>query len=138
VIVLDASALIAFLNPSDELHRRAVTSLIELGPRRSFGISPITHAEVLVGPARAGTLDAAEQAIAALGVSEVALPIDAGRRLATLRARTKLKLPDCCVILAGEISAGTILTFDHRLAAVARRLGLCIERRSARLSDLRS
>jgi predicted nucleic acid-binding protein len=64
VIVLDASALIAFLDPSDELHRRAVASMIEVGPRRSLGMSPVTHAEVLVGSARAGTLEATEQAVA--------------------------------------------------------------------------
>jgi predicted nucleic acid-binding protein len=128
VIVLDASALIAFLNPSDGLHCRAVTSLIELGPQGSLAISPITHAEVLVGPARAGTLDAAEQAVAALGVTEVGLPTDAARRLATLRARTRLKLPDCCVILAAQTAAGTILTFDEQLAAGARQLAVGVER----------
>jgi predicted nucleic acid-binding protein len=125
VIVLDASALIAFLNPSDGLHRRAVTTLVALGPRRFFGISPVTHAEVLVGPARAGTL---EQAVAALGVTEVELPVDAARRLATLRAGTSLKLPDCCVILAAQTSAGTILTFDDRLAAGARKLAVDVQR----------
>jgi predicted nucleic acid-binding protein len=128
VIVLDASALIAFLNPSDGLHRRAVTTLVALGPRRFFGISPITHAEVLVGPARAGTLEATEQAVAALGVTEVELPVDAARRLATLRAGTSLKLPDCCVILAAQTSAGTILTFDDRLAAGARKLAVEVQR----------
>jgi predicted nucleic acid-binding protein len=143
VIVLDAGALIAFLNPSDELHGSAVTSLIELGPGRAFGISPITHAEVLVGPARAGTLDATEQAMAALGVSEVALPMDAARRLATLRVRTALKLPDCCVILAAQAAAGMLLTFDDRLAKVAVRLGVSIEQPasdhpSAEVRDLRS
>ncbi|CAN5270673.1 hypothetical protein BH20ACT16_BH20ACT16_13150 [soil metagenome] len=41
-----------------------------------------------------------------------------------LRASTKLKLPDCCVILAAQQARGTILTFDDRLAAVARKLAL--------------
>lgn len=126
MIVVDASALIAFLDPSDALHRLAVTSMIALGPRR-FGISPVTHAEVLVGPARAGTLESTEHAVAALGVTEVELPTDAARRLATLRAATRLKLPDCCVILTAQISAGTILTFDDRLAAVAGRLGVGVD-----------
>lgn len=127
MIVLDASALIAFLDPSDALHRTAVTSLIELGPRRALGISPVTHAEVLVGPARAGTLEATEQAVAALGVTEVGLPVDAARRLAMLRAGTRLKLPDCCVILAAQTSEGTILTFDERLAAGARQLAVGVQ-----------
>jgi predicted nucleic acid-binding protein len=124
VIVLDAGALIAYLDPSHGLHRRAVTSLIELGPRRALGISPVTHAEVLVGPARIGTLEAAERAVVTLGVTEIGLPVDAARRLAMLRAGTRLKLPDCCVILAAQACAGTILTFDERLAAGARQLAV--------------
>jgi hypothetical protein len=56
----------------------------------------------------------------------------------SLRARTRLKLPDCCVIMAAEIAAGTILTFDERLAAAARRLGVGIEPPWVGVSDLRS
>jgi len=53
VIVLDASALIAFLDPVGALHGAATASMLALEGRR-LAISPLTHAEVLVGPARAG------------------------------------------------------------------------------------
>ncbi len=126
MIILDASALIAFLDPSDALHARAVRSLAQLGPR-PLGLSPVTHAEVLVGPTRVGTLQRTTTALAALGVSEIALPHDAASRLARLRVDTRLKLPDCCVILAAQQIAGALLTFDGALAASARDLGTGVE-----------
>jgi predicted nucleic acid-binding protein len=121
VIVLDASALIAFLNRSDALHERAVASLLALGPQ-PFAISPITYAEILVGPTRAGRLDRTRAALATLGVAETALPADAAPRLARLRLDTSLKLPDCCVILAAQQGSASILTFDDGLVSAARRL----------------
>jgi predicted nucleic acid-binding protein len=122
-MVLDASALIAFLDPSDPLHADAVSRLLTLDARRLL-VSPITHAEILVGPARAGTVAATQAALGLLGVSEVALPDDAAPRLAELRVTTGLKLPDCCVILAARQSECTVLSFDDRLLAAAGRLGI--------------
>ena len=126
MIVLDASALIAFLNPGDALHGRAVASVLARGAR-GLALSPITHAEVLVGPTRAGTLAATRQALAALGVAEIRLPDDGAQRLAALRARTRLRLPDCCVILAAQQSGGAILTFDDRLSAAAGELAVTLQ-----------
>jgi predicted nucleic acid-binding protein len=123
VIVLDASLLIAFLDPSDAMHGEAVSSMLDLGAHRLL-VSPITHAEVLVGPARSGTLAHTQAALSALGVTEVALPGDAAPQLAGLRATTALRLPDCCVLLAAQRSASTVLSFDRRLAAAAAALGL--------------
>lgn len=123
MIVLDASALIAFLNPVDALHARAVATLVRCGPQ-VYGISPVTHAEVLVGPALAGTMEPTRAAIGALGMTEIGLPIDAAPRLAELRATTRLKLPDCCVILAAQESTATLLSFDDRLAAAAHGLAI--------------
>ena len=121
--VLDASALIAFLDPSDALHADAVQHLLTLDPGRLL-VSPITHAEILVGPSRAGTMGATQAALGLLGVSEVGLPEDAAPRLAELRVTTGLKLPDCCVILAAHQSHCAVLTFDDRLSAAARDLDL--------------
>lgn len=123
MIVLDASALIALLGPTDPLHARALDLFRRIGPV-PYAVSPITHAEVLAGPTRVGTLERARTAIAALGVRELALPFDAAARLAHLRATTALKLPDRCVILAAQDAAGAVLTFDERLAAAARGLGV--------------
>lgn len=119
MIVVDASVLIAHLDETDALHDRAVDALLAAADQ-PLGCSPITLAEVLVGPARAGRLGDARNAIADLGVVEVALGENAAARLAALRAETALKMPDCCVLLAAaEADAEAILTFDDRLARVA-------------------
>jgi predicted nucleic acid-binding protein len=90
-----------------------------------WGCSPITLAEVFVGPARAGRLDDARAAVADLGVVEVPLDDDAPARLAALRVEAALKLPDCCVLLAAEdVQAEAVLTFDDRLARAAKQYRL--------------
>jgi len=123
VIVLDASVLIAHLDSRDALHRRAEEALTSVAAQR-LAASPLTVAEILVGPARVGHLDQAVGALRTLGVSEVAFPPDTSTRLADLRAKTGLKLPDCCVLLAAETAnADTVLTFDERLEAEASRRG---------------
>ena len=119
MIVVDASVLIAHLDENDALHDRAVDALLAAA-EHPLGCSPITLAEVLVGPARAGRLRDARSAITDLGVAEIPLGGDAAGRLAALRAETALKLPDCCVLLAAEDGrAQTVLTFDDRLARAA-------------------
>jgi predicted nucleic acid-binding protein len=123
VIVLDASPLIAYFDAADALHARAVASVQRLGGRR-LATSPVTLAEVLVGPTRNGALEVILTGLEILQVEEIGLPDDAAVRLASLRATTRLKLPDCCVLLAAQQGAAAVLTFDDRLAAVSERLGV--------------
>jgi predicted nucleic acid-binding protein len=126
VIVLDASVLIAHLDPSDVHHTRAVETLLA-GADRGFGASPITLADVLVEPARGQRLQAAEAALRDLRVVTLALPVDAAPRLAALRARTSLRLPDCCVLLAAQgTPPGRIASFDDGLLRGARALGIAV------------
>ena len=120
MIVVDASVLIAHLDENDALHDRAREALLA-SAEQPLACSPITLAEVLVGPARAGRLGDARGAIVDLGVAEIPLGDDAAGRLAELRAKTALKLPDCCVLLAAEDGqAEAVLTFDDLLARAAR------------------
>jgi toxin FitB len=124
VIVVDASVLIGHLDEADAQHDRA-TALLTEAATSPLAASTITIAEVLVGPARSGRLEAARAALEALELTEVPLGSGASERLASLRAKTNLKLPDCCVVLAAEdAGAGAILTLDDRLAAQAAQLGL--------------
>lgn len=122
MIVLDASVLIAHLEGADPHHDRA-TELLAESADQDLGISPLTLAEVLVGPARADRLPQAQSALRTLGVATVPLAENAPVRLATLRATTRLRLPDCCVLLAAETADGEVATFDGRLAAAAVGLG---------------
>jgi predicted nucleic acid-binding protein len=123
VIVLDANVLIAHFDQSDVHHDLAAEHLLGAADEQ-FGASSITLAEVLVAPVRTGRLEDARAALRTLEVDEIPLPPNASERLAALRVETALKLPDCCVLLAAETSAGTVLTFDDRLARQATRLGL--------------
>ena len=123
MIVLDASVLIAHFDSADPHHDRATALLVDAADE-PLGASPLTLAEVLVGPASAGTLAAAQDALHDLEVFTVPLDEDAPQRLATLRATTRLRLPDCCVILAAQSTHGSIATFDERLVGAASELGL--------------
>jgi len=124
VIVVDASVLIAHLDEDDALHARAEEALLRAADR-PLACSPITLAEVLVGPARRDQLDAARAAVTELEVKEISFGDDAPVRLARLRADTGLKMPDCCVLLAAQdAKAETVLTFDDALARESERLGL--------------
>jgi predicted nucleic acid-binding protein len=120
VIVLDANVLIAHLDADDAHHERAREQLLNAADQQ-FAASPITLAEVLVGPTRAGRLREARGALDSLAVIELPLPANAAERLALLRAETQLKLPDCCVLLAAQDAKCPVLTFDERLARAADR-----------------
>lgn len=123
MIVLDASVLIAHLDGSDRHHAKA-RSLLETNSGESLGVSPITLAETLVSPARAGRLEDAEAALQRLGVQELPLREGAPGRLAEMRAEVGLKMPDCCVLLAAQDHEGIVASFDSDLLSAARKLGL--------------
>lgn len=125
MIVLDARVLIAHLDAHDDHHARAET-LLSAAAEDEFAVSPITLAEVLVGPTRAGQLDRVIAALAILEVTTIPLEPDAPVRLALLRSGTGLKMPDCCVLLAAETRGAAIATFDDRLARAGRERGFAV------------
>lgn len=123
MIVLDASVLIAHLDSADRHHAEA-RGLLEDRAGEPLAASAITVAETFVSPARGGRLEDAEAALHRLGVEELATGAGAAGRLATLRADTGLKMPDCCVLLAALDQEAILASFDARLVAAARELGL--------------
>ena len=123
MIVLDASVLIACLDGRDPHHEPAV-ELLQAHAAELFGASQISLAETLVAPARAGRLDDAREALEGLAVRELAFERNASSRLASLRADTGLKLPDCCVLLAAEDHQCGIAGFDRDLCQRAGTLGI--------------
>ena len=129
MIVLDATVLIAHLDSTDAHHRRATAMLLSAAADdEAVAASQITLAEVLVGPARAGRLDDALVALDELGVAAIDLPADAPARLAELRVATGLKLPDCCVLLAGTQHGAAVATLDNALAKAAAHGGFTLRR----------
>lgn len=125
MIVLDASILIAHFEAGDPHHGRAEALLAHIA-RERLAASPLTLAEVLAGPARAGRLDRAIAVLEQLQIGAVPLPDDAPTRLALLRAGTNLKLPDCAVLLAAEMAGAAVASFDERLCAAARERGQAV------------
>jgi predicted nucleic acid-binding protein len=125
VIVLDASVLIAHLDASNVHHEESV-ALLRGAAGQELAASVITVAQVMVGPARARRAQVLDEALTALGVKRVALLADDAAPLATLRATTGLRMPDCCVLLTARSAGATLATVDHRLAETARGLGVVV------------
>ncbi|MFN0028732.1 MAG: type II toxin-antitoxin system VapC family toxin [Acidimicrobiales bacterium] len=112
MIVVDASVLIAFLDPNDGHHSSAVELLAEASP--PLLVHPITAAEVLVAPARNGVADAVWADLEAIGVKIDDGPIDPWQ-LAEIRARSGCKMPDCCVLAVAATRRAPVATFDDQL-----------------------
>lgn len=117
MIVVDASVLIAFLDPHDAHHHTAVELLAEATP--PLLLHPITAAEVLVAPVRNGVADAVWADLVAIGVTIEDTPIDPWQ-LARLRAATGCKMPGCCVLALATTRNATVATFDERLRRYAQ------------------
>ena len=115
LIVADASALIAYLNPGDAHHADAVQGLIDVD---QFVVHPVTLAEVLVHPARSGSESTVLNTLISIGMQESPMPIDAVA-LARLRAESGLKMPDCLVLATAVWHGTDVLTFDDQLNSAA-------------------
>ncbi|MBK5224687.1 MAG: type II toxin-antitoxin system VapC family toxin [Acidimicrobiia bacterium] len=123
MIVLDASVLIAYLDARDAHHHMA-QSLLEREIDGQLLVNPLTLGEVLVGPVRVDRLDDALTVLRELGIVEQPFPTDAAARLAQLRVRTGLRMPDCCVVLAAQDATARVASFDVALIKAATTLGL--------------
>ena len=115
LIVLDASVLIALLDPSDALHIAARAALARHAGD-DLKLPASAYAESLVGPARRGRLAAAKQAIDALLLDIVPITGQVAEEAAELRARhPSLRLPDALVVATGSVvGAAAVLTGDAR------------------------
>ena len=112
MIVVDASVLIAFLDPNDAHHSAAVEILEEASP--PLLVHPITAAEVLVAAVRNDVADAVWADLRAIGVEIDDTPIDQSL-LARLRVNTRCKMPDCCVLASAATRNAAVATFDAQL-----------------------
>ena len=128
MIVLDASVLIAYLDGEDRQHAAAETLLAHVIDDE-LAANPLTLAEVLVVPTRTNRLDAVMTALRDLEVQELPFPADSAVRLAGLRVSTRLKMPDCYVLLAAEAAGAHVATFDDRLAKAAEARGVQVRSR---------
>jgi predicted nucleic acid-binding protein len=122
VIVLDASVMIAVLDPLDA-HFESARRLFVANTTERLAAHRLTVAESLVLATRVKRGPAAASALAALGVGYFDEPDDP-MTLAELRATTGLRMPDCCVLHAALRERAKLATFDARLAAAASSVGV--------------
>jgi predicted nucleic acid-binding protein len=125
--VLDASVLIAFRDPADALHNRAVAAFRTYGSEELIMPASV-YAEVLVGPLRVGPRAVAslEQFIGDFGMRIAPLTPEVARFAASLRAATpSLRLPDAFVLATGEaMNAAIVLTADGAWPKLSARVRL--------------
>lgn len=131
LVVLDASVVIAFLDPDDALHQAAVEALTE-HQHDELLIPTSAYAEILVAPHRRGAEAVAE--IEAF-LSDFAIRLESltpaiARAAAKLRSESRsLRLPDALVLAtAEELGAEVVLTGDESWARISGRIRL-VQRR---------
>ena len=125
IVVLDASAAIAFLDAADPHHSGAVAALTRLQGGSDMVLPASAYAEMLVGPARRGraAVDAAREFVIDLALRVEPISADIAERAAGLRAAHRaLKLPDALVIATADaLEATLLLTADRTWTRVSRR-----------------
>lgn len=123
-VALDADLLIAFLDPGDAQHERAVE---ELRPRLTGGeellIGATVYAEVIVRPLQQGTVTTVDDFLGAAGVRFVIVDRAIARRAAELRAEhASLRLPDAMSLATALVSDADLLTLDKKLKRISRQV----------------
>jgi predicted nucleic acid-binding protein len=123
LIVLDASVLIAHLDPGDAHHTPA-TGVLDECADDDLRLPASAYAESLVHPARRGQLAAARQRLDSLDLVIEPITAAIAERAAALRARdTALRLPDALVLACGDmLDADQIVTGDRRWTRHHRRV----------------
>jgi predicted nucleic acid-binding protein len=122
-VALDADIVIAFLDPGDDQHARAVR---ELRPLLAAGdellVGATVYAETIVRPVQEGTDATFDAFLAAAGVKIVPVDRAIARRAAQLRAEhSSLRLPDAMSLATALATDATLLTLDKKLQQVAKR-----------------
>lgn len=127
VVVLDASVIIAFLDPADAHHAAAVAAF-RAHAGDQLVVPASGYAEVLVRPYRSGPTAVAtvEQFAAALAIHVAPISREIARRAAQLRSqRAGLRLPDALVLAtADELGAAVVLTANAAWTKISPRAQL--------------
>ena len=120
-LILDASVLIGLLDTADAHHGSAVDDVEAADQAGIRLLTPASaYSEALVSFARAGRVQDARTAIAAMGVSVEPLTATIAEAAATLRAKhDRLRLPDAIVLATAQHLSATLLTYDEPLSRIA-------------------
>ncbi|MGI8714497.1 MAG: type II toxin-antitoxin system VapC family toxin [Solirubrobacteraceae bacterium] len=120
-LILDASVLIGLLDTADAHHQRAVDDVEGADRTGNTLLAPASaYSEALVSFARAGRTADARQAIAAMGITIVAMSQEIAERAAEIRAQhDRLRLPDAIVLATARELRADLLTYDKTLTKIA-------------------
>ncbi|MCJ1715392.1 PIN domain-containing protein [Curtobacterium sp. VKM Ac-2922] len=122
MITLDANVLIARWDQFDSTHERAV-EVLDHHEWDEFITPAVTLAEVLVRPVRRAWADQYLRRIDALGVLVVPVEDDDAAGIASLCAHHRLAIPDAVALHTAMMTSDALVTFDAKLARVARAIG---------------
>ena len=124
MIVIDANALVALLNPMHVFHDRSEELFLEHADEQKL-VSWFTMLQALAHPAKANQAEVFAQRVHSLGI-EVALPAadDDLIRVANTSAASGLPIPDAAVLDLATTRRLPVLTFDPALTEAARQAGL--------------
>jgi predicted nucleic acid-binding protein len=122
-LILDASVLVGLLDDAHDHHEQAVADVERADRRGDDLVAPASaYSECLVAFARARRLDDARSALAAMGIVVAPMTAVIAELAAELRAtHDSLRLPDALVLATSRESGGKLLTYDSRLAKLAKR-----------------
>jgi predicted nucleic acid-binding protein len=105
VVVLDTSAVAAFLDIDDVLHDRAEASILAAATERhGFAVSMITWAELMVGVELGHYPDGVVRGLFKdMNIAQVPVTLAIAEHGAQLRSRFRLKLPDALVLATADL-----------------------------------
>lgn len=130
MIVIDASVLIALVNSADAHHawaKQFFTDTLD----DDLCISALTLAEVLVHPLRHGIGSEFLESISGMGLVVHDITGAQAARLADVRVRSGLKMPDAAVLHLAIEAGTTLATLDSQLAGQAKALNVALYSSSA-------
>lgn len=127
LVVLDASVVIAFLDPDDALHDAAVEALTD--HQHDELLIPLSvYAEILVAPYRRGADAVAEVEafLADFAIRTESMTPAIARAAAQLRSTSRsMRLPDALVLAtADELQADTVIAGDESWTRISGRVTL--------------
>lgn len=122
-LILDASVLIGLLDTADAHHEQAVDEVEAADRAGDTLLAPASaYSKALVSFARAGRMADAREAIAAMGITVVALSQAIAEHSAEIRAsHDRLRLPDAIVLATARELGAQLLTYDDNLLKVAKK-----------------
>jgi predicted nucleic acid-binding protein len=125
LIVLDASVVIAVLDPNDALHSPAVAA-VDQRAGDDLRLPASAYAETLVAPARRGDQNQVKSKLSALMFVIEPISESIAEEAAEVRARhPAVRLGDALVIATGErLAASEVLTADRRWRGLSKRVRL--------------